>query len=196
MNLNLVPVDQLLAAVRDASGLYLLPMIIALALLALGLAALVRSPAPPADTQPAPAAAPNAPVPTILVVDDSAVVRAKLKRLFEGAGLAVELANDGVQALHALSRRPFAVLLTDLEMPNMGGIELIASVQGSLDTEDLPIIAITGHDALDAHVRDVQGLYGIFRKPWNDRELLRRVQALATLRRAAPHAAAGLTRAA
>jgi hypothetical protein len=47
---------------------------------------------------------------------------------------------------------------------------------------------------LQAHVRDVQGLYGIFRKPWNDRELLKRVEALSMLRqppavRAAPRAA-------
>lgn len=130
---------------------------------------------------PAAPAATIAP-PALLVVDDSAVVRAKLRKLLEGAGYRVVLANDGHQALAALPNDFFSVLITDLEMPNMGGVELIASVQGSLETEDLPIIAITGHDELQAHVRDCQGLYGIFRKPWNDRELLRRVEALAGLR--------------
>ena len=83
-----------------------------------------------------------------------------------------------------LNRSRFEVLVTDLEMPNMNGIELIAAVQGNMDTEDLPIVAITGHDELHARVHDCQGLYGIFKKPWNDRELLKRIEALAALRAA------------
>jgi len=118
----------------------------------------------------------------VLVVDDSAVARAKLRKLFEGAGYQVELARDGKEALEALGGGHFAVMITDLEMPNMDGFELIAAVQGSLDTEDLPVIAITGHDELSARVHDYQGLFGIFKKPWNDRELLKRVDALAGLR--------------
>ena len=92
------------------------------------------------------------------------------------------LAGDGVQALDALSGQFFSLLITDLEMPNMDGLELISHVQGSLDTEDLPIIAITGHDDLQARVRDVEGLYGLFKKPWNDRDLLKRVAALVQVR--------------
>jgi len=76
------------------------------------------------------------------------------------------------------------VLITDLEMPNKDGFELIADVKGSLATEDLPIIAITGHEELQTRVHEVQGLFGIFKKPWNDRELLKRVEALASLRKA------------
>jgi response regulator RpfG family c-di-GMP phosphodiesterase len=76
------------------------------------------------------------------------------------------------------------VLITDLEMPNKDGFELIAAVQGSIETEDMPVIAITGHDEMSARVHQVQGLYGIFKKPWNDRELLKRVETLATLRKA------------
>ena len=118
----------------------------------------------------------------LLVVDDSAVARAKLSRLFEGVGYQVTVAKDGLEALQCLAERRFAVLITDLEMPNKDGFELIADVQGSLATEDLPIIAITGHDEMQARVHQVQGLYGIFKKPWNDRELLKRVETLASLR--------------
>jgi CheY-like chemotaxis protein len=113
------------------------------------------------------------------------VARARLRRLFEGAGYRVAAASDGVEGLELLGRERFAVLVTDLEMPRMDGFELIASVQGNLDTEDLPIIAITGHDELQARVHDCRGLYGIFKKPWNDRELLKRVAALAALPRTA-----------
>ena len=67
---------------------------------------------------------------------------------------------------------------------------VIAAVNGSLDTDDMPILAITGHDDLQAKVHECQGLFGIFKKPWNDRELLRRVQTLAHLQPANPAPAA------
>ncbi len=119
----------------------------------------------------------------ILVVDDSAVPRAKLRKLFETQGYDVATANDGVEALEAIAKTKFSVVITDLEMPNMDGFELIAAIQGSLETEDLPVIAITGHDEMQARVHNIQGLYGIFKKPWNDRELLKRVDVLAAIRK-------------
>jgi CheY-like chemotaxis protein len=156
------------------------------------------APVPPvqrAAVSPAPAAAapppvswapPPAPAPVrMLIADDSAVARAKLRKLFEGAGYEVVLAADGEEALELIAKQPFSVLITDLEMPKLDGFQVIASVQGSLETEDMPIIAITGHEELSARVNDCQGLYGIFKKPWNDRELLKRVAAVCTLRRSA-----------
>jgi len=141
----------------------------------------------PTPMQP-PSATPAVPEgpPTILIADDSAVVRTKLKRLLEGAGLTVVQVNDGNEALAELEARPgIAVLITDLEMPNKDGFELIADVHGSLETEDLPVIAITGHDELHGRVGQIEGVYGIFKKPWNDRDLLKRVESLLHLRAAA-----------
>jgi CheY-like chemotaxis protein len=163
----------------DLLNTYLLPFALSVPL-ALLVLLLATRPGPEAAPAPQPAAA--AP-PAVLVIDDSAVARAKLRKLFEGAGYRVELASDGAEGLELLGRKPFSVLITDLEMPRMDGFELIAAVQGNLETEELPIIAITGHDELQAKVNDVRGLYGIFKKPWNDRELLRRVGALAALPR-------------
>jgi CheY-like chemotaxis protein len=140
------------------------------------------APAAPVPAQP-PLPAAAAGRPSILVVEDSAVPRVKLVKLFQAAGYHVDSANDGVEAMDRLGQAFYSVLITDLEMPNMNGLELISAVQGSLETEDIPIIAITGHDELQAHVHEYQGLYGIFKKPWNDRELLRRVETLATLRK-------------
>ena len=144
-------------------------------------AAPVAAPAPPISWAAPLVAAPI----SVLVADDSAVARAKLRKLFEGAGYQVAVAADGEEALELLGTQPFSVLITDLEMPKLDGFGVIAAVQGSLDTEDLPIIAITGHEELSARVNDCQGLYGIFKKPWNDRELLKRVAAVASLRRPA-----------
>jgi CheY-like chemotaxis protein len=136
-----------------------------------------------ADSQ-APVSVPSGPI-TVLLVDDSAVVRAKLGQLFKGAGYEVTMAKDGVEALEQLDQSSFDVMVTDLEMPRKDGFELIAAVQGSIETENMPIIAITGHDEMQARVHQVQGLYGIFKKPWNDRELLKRVETLAKLHHAA-----------
>ncbi|MFT7722399.1 MAG: response regulator [Roseateles sp.] len=150
--------------------------------------AFVTAPTPmraPTNSAPVAPAMPEGP-PTLLIADDSAVVRAKLRRLLEGAGFAVLQVNDGNEALAELEARPeIAVLITDLEMPNKDGFELIADVHGSLATEDLPVIAITGHDELHGRVGQIEGVYGIFKKPWNDRELLKRVESLVHLRSAA-----------
>ena len=145
-------------------------------------AAAPARPAPPPAAAAAVEPAAHGPA-SLLLVDDSAVARAKLGKLFEGAGYRVTLAKDGVHALEELAKARFQVLITDLEMPNKDGFELIAAVQGSMETEDMPVIAITGHDEMSARVHQVQGLYGIFKKPWNDRELLKRVETLATLRK-------------
>lgn len=148
----------------------------------------------PAPRQTAPVTPPAVPAASpatsaerlpLLVVDDSAVVRAKLLKLFSEAGHEVVAARDGVEALELLGQTRFGVLVTDLEMPNMDGFELIRAVQGALATEDLPIIAISGHEELHARLHQIQGLYGMFHKPWNDRELLKRVEALSHLRQPA-----------
>jgi len=121
--------------------------------------------------------------PALLLVDDSAVARAKLSKLFLGAGYRITVAKDGVEALERLAEQRFQLMITDLEMPNKDGFELIAAVQGDLETEDMPVIAITGHDDMQARVNQVQGLYGIFKKPWNDRDLLKRVEVLVAMRK-------------
>jgi len=147
--------------------------------------AFVTAPTPMQPPTPAPPPIPEGP-PTILIADDSAVVRTKLKRLFEGAGFTVLQVNDGNEALAEIDARPeISLLITDLEMPNKDGFELIADVHGSLATEDMPVIAITGHDELHGRVGQIEGVYGIFKKPWNDRELLKRVESLVHLRGAA-----------
>ncbi|MCL2657911.1 MAG: response regulator [Betaproteobacteria bacterium] len=125
--------------------------------------------------------------PHVLVVDDSAVVRVKLRRLLESAGYQVTVAENGLQAEVKLLKNRFNLLITDLEMPEMDGFGLIAAVHGSLETENLPIIAITGHEELQARVHACEGIYGLFQKPWNDRELLRRVAALVHLGDAMQH---------
>lgn len=146
----------------------------------------VPPPAQPVAVAPPPPAAPQAPVAPapaaaalpLLLVDDSAVVRAKLRKLLESAGHAVVVARDGVEAMECLGRERFALLITDLEMPNMNGAELIAAAHARADLASLPMLAITGHEEMQSHLAQFARLHGVLRKPWNDAELLQRVQAL------------------
>jgi CheY-like chemotaxis protein len=140
--------------------------------------AAVAVPGPAARTSPA-TAAPAVPLAAdLLLVDDSAVVRAKLRRLFEPAGYRVALARDGQEALQLLALGRYALMVTDLEMPKLDGVGLINAVQGQAATAQMPIMAITGHDDLQARLDECREICGIYRKPWIDEDLLGHVQSL------------------
>lgn len=140
-------------------------------------------PAPDPATQTAarsPAAAHSLPAlqADLLLVDDSAVVRAKLRRLFEPAGYRLALARDGEEALALLRAGRYALMVTDLEMPRLDGVALVRTVQHQPDWAGMPILAITGHDDLQAQLNQLQAVAGIYRKPWIDDDLLGHVQAM------------------
>lgn len=124
---------------------------------------------------------PIAPLPVaadLLLVDDSAVARAKLRRLFEPAGYQVHLAKDGVEALALLERGRYAMLITDLEMPNMDGVTLINTCLARPLTAHMPILAISGHESLRAKFNECRAICGVHRKPWVDDILLSHVATL------------------
>ncbi|MBS2001176.1 MAG: response regulator [Candidatus Obscuribacterales bacterium] len=77
----------------------------------------------------------------ILIVDDTITARILMKNILESAGYLVKTANDGTEALKVLTREKFDMLLTDIEMPKMNGIELTAAVRKS--GQKLPIILVT-----------------------------------------------------
>ena len=130
----------------------------------------IAAPTPPAPTAPpAAAAAPARPLSAdVLVVDDSAVVRAKLQRLMLQSGYRVETANNGRQALERLQQGRYGLLITDLEMPEMDGFALVQALQADPALAALPVLAITGHENLQAQLRQCAGVLGIHRKPWID----------------------------
>lgn len=134
---------------------------------------------PPALATPAPpAAAPATLQADLLLVDDSAVVRAKLRRLFEPAGYRVVLAKDGAEALALLGQGRYGLMVTDLEMPQLDGVGLVRAALLLPDAAAMPILAITGHEDLQAQLSQLQAVAGIYRKPWIDEDLLSHVQAL------------------
>ena len=114
------------------------------------------------DTTPLPAAAPKPPsnVPTILLVDDSSVQRRIVHSLLEAAGTwNVVQSTDGFSALKLIEQSPPSLVLTDVYMPKMGGLELVEQIRDRFP--NVPVVLMTGHgneqtavDALKAGAAD------------------------------------------
>lgn len=132
--------------------------------------------APPPMAATSPAARPRKA--DLLLVDDSAVVRTRLRRLFQPAGFSMALAADGEAAITLLAEGRYGLLVTDLEMPRLDGMGLIRAVMADPVHAGMPMLAITGHDDLQSQLNQLQAVAGIYRKPWVDDDLLGHVQAL------------------
>ena len=80
---------------------------------------------------------------SVLVAEDSITVRTQMKRIIEGAGYEVVVAVDGLDAFKKLSGRPFDALVSDINMPNMNGLELTEKVRLNKKFKDMPVILVT-----------------------------------------------------
>ncbi|HUQ10898.1 MAG TPA: response regulator [Steroidobacteraceae bacterium] len=127
----------------------------------------------------------------VLIVDDSLSVRRAVAMLLEDHGYEVLQARDGLEAARTMEATRPDALLTDLEMPNMNGLELTAHVRSRAELANLPIIMITSR-SMDKHRRQARtmGVDVYLTKPYTDQELLQHV-AIAVTGRVEMRAAAG-----
>ena len=79
-----------------------------------------------------------------LVVDDSMLIRHTVCRFLEAHGFAVESATNGQDALEVLKRIRPDVVITDMQMPKMGGAEFISALKAKPETVDIPIVILAG----------------------------------------------------
>jgi two-component system chemotaxis response regulator CheY len=82
----------------------------------------------------------------ILIVDDSSLTRKAIKRIIDMLGLDVGQileAENGAEALKILSETKVDLVLADLNMPEMGGIEMIYHMRGSETTKDIPVVVVS-----------------------------------------------------
>jgi DNA-binding NtrC family response regulator len=109
-------------------------------------------------------------VPHVLIVDDELNIRRVLAAMLKREGYDVTAAEDGEQALLVLQKTPIDVVVTDLVMPRLGGMELLR--RASADFPDVPVIVITAHGTVDSAVQALKaGAFDYVTKPFEQAEL-------------------------
>lgn len=125
----------------------------------------------------------------VLVIDDSAPTREFLQTCLTSAGCEVITAASGVEAVPLVTRQQPDLVLLDIVLPGVDGLEVCRRLKAEAATRDVPVIMVSGlrHPANVRHARDV-GAQAYIWKPFNEEELLAVVSA-ALDDRAAPREA-------
>jgi chemotaxis protein histidine kinase CheA/ActR/RegA family two-component response regulator len=115
--------------------------------------------------------------PKALIADDSLSVRRALEQLLRDAGFDVMSARDGLEALALINQSKPDIMLLDLEMPRMNGLEVSSFVRKESALRDVPIIMITSRTS-EKHVQMAKeaGVNEILSKPYSDDTLLEMIQ--------------------
>ncbi len=108
---------------------------------------------------------------TILLVDDDKEFRKAMTRMFEKSGYAITVAADGNEALDALSDNEFDLVISDLRMPNLDGVELMEELRRQgLAT---PIIFLTAFGEVESYMDLMNlGAFEYVNKPVKSRKIL------------------------
>jgi two-component system chemotaxis response regulator CheY len=106
----------------------------------------------------------------VMIVDDSAAIRKILQRVLMQAevplGKVLE-AGDGVEALAAVKAQPVHLVLSDINMPNMDGLQLLHALKSDPATKPIPVIMVTTEGSSNKVMEAVQaGAAGYVRKPF------------------------------
>ncbi|HKB28421.1 MAG TPA: response regulator, partial [Candidatus Limnocylindrales bacterium] len=113
---------------------------------------------------------------TVLVVDDDLASRALVQRALEGAGFDTVLAENGREALERIAEVSIDIVLMDVEMPVLGGLEALREIRANDRSRRLPVILVTGSAGEADRVRGLEnGADDYLAKPIAVRELAARV---------------------
>ena len=125
------------------------------------------------------AAAEEARIPNVLVVDDSVTMRKVSTRLLERHHYNVATAKDGLDAIEVLAGFTPDIILLDIEMPRMDGFEFASHVRNNSNVRDVPIVMITSRTG-DKHREraDAIGVQGYLGKPYSEEVLIQTLEHL------------------
>jgi len=109
----------------------------------------------------------------ILIVDDDPDIVTMLEDRLQASDYRTVIAQDGVQALELVEQEAPGLMLLDLDMPRLTGIEVLKRLPKVRPTEDLPVIVMTAHASIDAAVQAMKtGAYDFLTKPLDNDHLL------------------------
>ncbi|HTG81671.1 MAG TPA: sigma-54 dependent transcriptional regulator [Geobacteraceae bacterium] len=101
----------------------------------------------------------------VLVIDDEAVVREGVRRILEGNGFLVETSESGRLAMERMQESYFDLVITDLKMPGMSGMEVLRAIK--ILQPEVPVILITGYSTVDNAVEAMKnGAFDYVAKPF------------------------------
>jgi DNA-binding NtrC family response regulator len=107
----------------------------------------------------------------ILVIDDERSIRTTLKEILEYEKYQVDLAEDGQQGIDLIRKNEYDIILCDIKMPGMDGIEVLEKIQ--ILTPDSPVVMISGHGNIDTAVESIKkGAFDFIEKPLDLNRLL------------------------
>lgn len=108
---------------------------------------------------------------SILLVDDDQEFRKAMKKMFERSGYSVTLAADGQEALDILSKGTFDLIISDLRMPNLNGMQLMEELQKK--GVKIPVIFITAYGEVESYMDLMNlGAFEYINKPVKGQEIL------------------------
>jgi len=118
-------------------------------------------------------------LPRILIVDDSLSARKTIETLLKDTGYEVMTAIDGLDALNQMRKRQPDMVITDMEMPRMGGVELATVIRNRNETAHIPVIMITSRST-EKHRQEAAeaGVSAYLTKPWSENQLLDQIDDL------------------
>jgi DNA-binding response OmpR family regulator len=112
----------------------------------------------------------NTPTAHILVVDDESAIRYSITKTLQRVGYQVDSAASGEEAIQKMQQQPFDVILTDIRMPGISGVDLLAKVKEQ--APDAIVILLTGYASLDTAVESLRlGAHDYLIKPSSSQDI-------------------------
>lgn len=114
----------------------------------------------------------------LLIVDDNEINREVLLRRLQSPGRQITLAASGAEALALAITQPFDLVLLDILMPEMNGLEVLQRLKGNPDLKHVPVVMISALDEMDSIIRSIEmGAEDYLPKPFEPAILRARVEA-------------------
>ena len=102
----------------------------------------------------------------ILIIDDERGIRNTLREILADEGYEVEVAENGKQGLEMAQAKAYDLIYSDIKMPEMDGLELLAALKEGEETAEIPMVMISGHGDVETAVQALKlGAYDFLLKP-------------------------------